>query len=84
MNVGSGCPGFLRSSVVFAAAYMVRDFLREGNEAAEVNEETVGRLTGILVSICVGFRCWRLSSKSPDTRYCINYTEASKLNPRKD
>ncbi|BDA43547.1 Uncharacterized membrane protein YCR023C at N-terminal half [Coccomyxa sp. Obi] len=33
------------------AAYMVRDFLREGNNDVKVNEEVVGRLTGILASI---------------------------------
>lgn len=34
---------------MLAAAYMVRDFLRGGNTDAQVDEETVGRLTGILV-----------------------------------
>jgi hypothetical protein len=36
--------------IVLAAAYMVRDFLKEGRDDVKVNEETVGRLTGILVS----------------------------------
>ncbi|EIE19491.1 MFS general substrate transporter [Coccomyxa subellipsoidea C-169] len=36
------------------AAYMVRDFLRGGNTDAQVDEETVGRLTGILASVFCG------------------------------
>lgn len=48
---------FLTLSHVFAvvaAAYMVRGFLRSG-EDEKVNEETVGRLTGILVGALATF-----------------------------
>lgn len=43
------CCNAPKSSTVVTAAYMVRDFLREGNDDVKVNEEVVGRLTGILV-----------------------------------
>lgn len=45
-----GCWANRRFFIVIAAAYMVRDFLKEGRDDVKVNEETVGRLTGILVS----------------------------------
>ncbi len=45
-----GLLGYRELFIVLAAAYMVRDFLKEGRDDVKVNEETVGRLTGILVS----------------------------------